>query len=91
MFMILAVNTFLWLGQYVRYRPYEMLYVSYHPAKPFQACMALVSKPQPIMLLILPIIAIHFIYSHAITYYSILYYFSNLIVSLVKLHMATNK
>ena len=46
------------------------------------------SKPEPIMLLILPIIIssnfhpLFFIYSHAIIYYS--YYSSNLIVSLVK-------
>ena len=52
-------------------------------------------KPEPIMLLILPIILsrishnfhpLFFIYSHAIIYYS-----SNLIVSLVKLHMAAAK
>ena len=52
-----------------------------------------VLKPEPFMLVILPINLTRI--SHVFTNYSlfipILYYFSNLIVSLIKLHMAADK
>ena len=49
----------------------------------------IVIKPEPIMLLILPIILSRI--SHNFHPLFFIYYFSNLIMSLVKLHMAADK
>ena len=49
-------------------------------------------KPEPIMLLILPIILSRISHNfHPLFFIIILYYSSNLIVSLLKLHMAADK